>query len=272
MKTRIIVGIVLVVLLIVVLFFGGFLLLSVLALFSLAAIYEMGQTFRKKSYDPILIPAYVFAVAYPFVYYYLGMLSMFIVYMAAVMTTMIWSLFTKRHTTNDIIPSLFILNYPTLFLMCMMLVYYSFSRPVALVAACMAYAAPEASDTFAYFGGTFLGKHKLCPTISPKKTVEGAIFALIGGTAFGFGMTYLQHLWGANIQSLVLILLGLGCGLFSQFGDLFASLLKRWAGVKDFSSVFPGHGGVIDRIESIMFCTPLILCVFLIMQKLSIII
>jgi len=269
MKTRIIVGILLVLLLIAVLYFGGFLLLSVLALFSLAAIYEMGLTFRKKSYDPILIPAYVFAVLYPFVYFYLGMLPMFILYMAAIMSTMIWALFTKRHTTNDIIPSLFILNYPTVFLMCMMLVYFSFGRPVALVAAGMAYAAPECADTFAYFGGTFLGKHKLCPTISPKKTVEGAIFALLGGTAFGVAMTYLQRLWGANIGSLVLILLGLGCGLFSQFGDLFASMLKRWAGVKDFSSVFPGHGGIIDRIDSIMFCTPLVLCVFVILRTLG---
>ncbi len=270
MKTRIIVGILLVLLLIAVLYFGGFILLSVLALFSLAAIFEMGQTFRKKSYDPILIPAYVFALAYPFVYYYLGMLSMFILYMATVMTTMIWSLFTKRHATNDIVPSLFILNYPTLFLMCMLLVYFSFERTIALVAAGMAYAAPECSDTFAYFGGTFLGKHKLCPTISPKKTVEGAAFALIGGTAFGVGMFYLQRIWSSDISLLVLILLGLGCGLLSQFGDLFASLLKRWAGVKDFSSVFPGHGGIMDRIDSIMFCTPLVLCVFLIMQKLAI--
>ena len=218
MKTRIIVGTLLVLLLIAVLFFGGFILLSVLALFSLAAIYEMGQTFRKKSYDPILIPAYVFSISYPFIYYYLGMLSMFILYLASVMATMIWSLFTRRHTTNDIIPSLFILNYPTLFLMCMMLVYFSFGRPIALVAAGIAYAAPECSDTFAYFGGTFLGKHKLAPTISPKKTVEGAVFALIGGTAFGVGMVYLQRLWGANINPLVLILLGFGCGLLSQFG------------------------------------------------------
>lgn len=269
MKTRVIVGILLVLLLIAVLFFGGFILLSMLSLFSIAAIYELGQTFRKKSYDPILIPAYVFAIAYPFVYYYFGLLSMFILYLASVMATMIWSLFTKRHTTNDIIPSMFILNYPTQFLMCMMLVYFSFSRPIALVAAGMAYAAPECSDTFAYFGGTLLGKHKLCPTISPKKTVEGAVFALLGGTAFGVAMIYLQRLWGANVSPLVLILLGLGCGLFSQFGDLFASLLKRWAGVKDFSSVFPGHGGIIDRIDSIMFCTPLVLCVFLIMKNLS---
>lgn len=269
MKTRIIVGALLVLLLIAVLYFGGFILLSVLALFSLAAIYEMGLTFRKKSYNPILIPAYLFAVAYPFVGFYFGLLSLIILYMATVMATIIWTLFTKRHTTNDIMPSLFILNYPTLFLICMQLVYFSFDRPIALVAAGIAYAAPECADTFAYFGGTFFGRHKLCPTISPKKTVEGAVFALLGGTALGFAMIYLQRIWGANVEPLVLILLGLGCGLFSQFGDLFASLLKRWAGVKDFSSVFPGHGGIIDRIDSIMFCSPLVLCVFLILQKLS---
>ena len=269
MKTRVIVGSLLVLLMIAVLYFGGFILLSMLALFSIAAIYEMGLTFRKKSYNPILIPAYVFALAYPFVDFYFGLLSLIILYMATVMATMIWSLFSKRRTTNDIIPSLFILSYPTLFLICMHLVYFSFERPVALVAACMAYAAPECSDTFAYFGGTLFGKHKLCPTISPKKTVEGAVFALLGGTAMGIGMIYLQHVWGGSINSLVLILLGLGCGLFSQFGDLFASLLKRWAGVKDFSSVFPGHGGIIDRIDSILFCSPLVLCVFLVMQKLS---
>ncbi|HRX59346.1 MAG TPA: phosphatidate cytidylyltransferase [Eubacteriales bacterium] len=269
MKTRVIVGSLLVLLLISVLYFGGFILLSVLSLFSIAAIYEMGLTFRKKGYNPIVIPAYVFAVGYSFVYFYFGLLSMIIFYMATVMATMIYSLFTKVHSTNDIIPSLFIMNYPTLFLMCMLLVYFSFDRPTALVAACMAYAAPECSDTFAYFGGTLLGKHKLCPTISPKKTVEGAAFALLGGIAFGFGVFYLQRLWGGTVQLSVLLPLGLGCGVLSQFGDLFASTLKRWAGVKDFSSIFPGHGGIIDRIDSIMFCTPLVLCVFVILRTLG---
>jgi len=270
MKTRVVVGTLLVLLLIAVLYFGGFILLSILALFSLAAIYEMGLTFRKKGYNPIVIPAYVFAIGYCFVYYYFGLLAMIIFYMATVMATMIYSLFTKVHSTNDIIPSLFILNYPTLFLMCMLLVYFNFDRITALVAAGMAYAAPECSDTVAYFGGTLLGKHKLCPTISPKKTVEGAIFALIGGVAFGYGMFYLQRLWGANYPLWILLLVGLGCGVLSQFGDLFASTLKRWAGVKDFSSVFPGHGGIIDRIDSILFCTPLVLCVFVVLRLLGV--
>jgi phosphatidate cytidylyltransferase len=270
MKTRIIVGVLLVLLLIAVLYFGGFILLSVLSLFSIAAIYEMGLTFRKKGYNPIVIPAYIFAVSYAFVFFYFGLLSMIILFMATVMATMIFSLFTKVHSTNDIVPSLFIMIYPTLFLMCMLLVYFSFDRPTALVAAGMAYAAPECSDTFAYFGGTFLGKHKLCPTISPKKTVEGAAFALVGGLVFGAGMFYLQRIWGGDVHAAVLLLLGLGCGVLSQFGDLFASTIKRWASVKDFSSVFPGHGGIIDRIDSIMFCTPLVLCVFVILQTLGV--
>jgi phosphatidate cytidylyltransferase len=151
----------------------------------------------------------------------------------------------------------------------MMLVYSSFDRSIGLVAAGMAYAAPECSDTFAYFGGTFFGKHKLCPTISPKKTVEGAVFALIGGVAFGFAIIYLQRLWGADVSPAVLLSLGLGCGILAQFGDLFASTLKRWAGVKDFSSIFPGHGGIIDRIDSILFCSPLVLCIFLVLSKVN---
>ncbi len=212
MKTRIIVGILLVLLLIVVLFFGGFMLLSVLALFSLAAIFEMGQTFRKKSYDPILIPAYVFAIAYPFVYFYLGMLAMFVLYLATVMTTMIWSLFTKRHTTNDIIPSLFILNYPTLFLMCMLLVYFSFGRPIALVSAGIAYAAPECADTFAYFGGTFLASTSSA-NVQPEEDGGGAIFALIGGTVLDLVCLSAAD-WGANINMTVLVLLGLDAGCF----------------------------------------------------------
>jgi CDP-diglyceride synthetase len=162
MKTRIIVGVLLVLLLIAVLYFGGFILLSVLSLFSIAAIYEMGLTFRKKGYNPIVIPAYIFAVSYAFVFFYFGLLSMIILFMATVMATMIFSLFTKVHSTNDIVPSLFIMIYPTLFLMCMLLVYFSFDRPTALVAAGMAYAAPECSDTFAYFGGKDRGRRGVC--------------------------------------------------------------------------------------------------------------
>lgn len=271
MKMRIIVGIPLVLLMIGALYFGGYALLTILSLFTFAAVYEIGLMFRRKGFHPVMSPSYVFSLTFCFIYHFFGLLPLIILYMSAVMATMIESLLTKTHSINDTVPSLFICCYPTLFLMCMLLVYFSFDHSIALVAGGMAYAAPSCADTFAYFGGTLLGKHKLCPQISPKKTVEGAAFALLGGLAFGVGMYFLQRLWGENIHLAVLMLLGLGCGVLSEFGDLFASTLKRWANIKDFSSIFPGHGGAVDRIDSILFCSPLVLCVFVVLGELGII-
>lgn len=253
------------------LYFGGYVLLTALSLFAFAAIYEIGLMFRRKGFHPVMSPAYVFSLTFCFIYHFFGLLSLIILYMAAVMATMIESLLTKTHSINDAVPSLFVFCYPALFLMCMLLVYFNFDRPIALVAGGMAYAAPECADTFAYFGGTLLGKHKLCPAISPKKTVEGALFALAGGLVCGVGMFFLQRLWGESVPLLVLAPLGLGCGVLSEFGDLFASALKRWVNVKDFSGLFPGHGGVLDRIDSILFCAPLVLCAFVVLGKFGII-
>ena len=152
-------------------------------------------------------------------------------------------------------------------LVSLLLVYMAFAPQAALPAACLAYAAPEFCDTLAYFGGTLFGKRKLCPSISPKKTVAGSICALLGGGVFGAILIPLQRLWGGPVHPAVLIGVGLGCGVLSQFGDLFASKLKRWAEIKDFSSVFPGHGGIMDRIDSMLFCGPLVLFVFTILTK-----
>ena len=115
-----------------------------------------------------------------------------------------------------------------------------------------------------------LGKHKLCLAISPKKTVEGAVAGLIGGVAFGALLIPLQKLWDGVVDAPYLLVIGLICGVCAQFGDLFASLLKRWAGVKDFSSIFPEHGGIMDRIDSILLCAPVVLCLFTILRLLGI--
>ncbi len=106
------------------------------------------------------------------------------------------------------------------------------------------------TDTFAYFSGYFFGKHKLIPEVSPKKTVEGAC----GGTLFcmiGF------VLWGIinsfKMKSLLLLsLAGFVSAVVSQFGDLSASLIKRHYGIKDYGKIFPGHGGILDRFDSIL--------------------
>ena len=185
MKTRVIVGAGLAVMLAAALYFGGYVLLTLITLFSLIAVYEVGLAFRNRGYNPMLLPAYLFAGTFGFIYVWFGMLSMVSLYIASIMATMIYSLFAKTRTTADVIPAIFIYVYPLLLLMCMLLVYYGFNRSIGLTAACLAIAAPECSDMMAYFGGTLFGKHKLCPLISPKKTVEGSVCAILGGLLFG---------------------------------------------------------------------------------------
>jgi phosphatidate cytidylyltransferase len=110
-----------------------------------------------------------------------------------------------------------------------------------------------ASDTFAFFGGKTFGKHKLAERISPKKTWEGSII--------GFGFTIITGIvvWKFfyhDIGIVNIIVVGVIVGVFSQLGDLFESHLKRSVSVKDSSNIIPGHGGFLDRFDSILFAVP----------------
>ncbi len=267
MKTRVIVGAALVVMLVAMLAIGGLAYIVVLTLFAFAAVYEVSNTFRRKGYNPIALPAYVFAMAFPALYWLFGGVAVAALYFLALVATMSYSIASSKRTMPDVLISLTLFVYPLSLLIATLLTYFSFPHATGLTAACFALCAPEFCDTFAYFGGTLFGKHKLCPQISPKKTVEGSVCATISGVLFGGIVSVLQPLWGGVAPLAVLLMLGFGCGIFSQLGDLFASRLKRWAEVKDFSSVFPGHGGVMDRIDSILFCAPLTLAVFLILTR-----
>ncbi len=110
-------------------------------------------------------------------------------------------------------------------------------------------------DTAAYFVGLSIGKHKLFPRISPKKSWEGAI----GGFLFsGLGFALMAHFWLPVIPTVHAIILGILIGIIGQLGDLSESLLKRDAGIKDSSNIIPGHGGILDRFDSILFVAPLV--------------
>jgi len=118
------------------------------------------------------------------------------------------------------------------------------------------------TDTFAYFSGSLFGKRKLVPEISPKKTIEGSIGGIIGAVL----ASYAYSLMFNKEFLLFSIFLGLFGSIFSQIGDLVASKFKRINKIKDFGSIMPGHGGVLDRFDSIIFVAPLVYYITLLYQ------
>jgi phosphatidate cytidylyltransferase len=118
-----------------------------------------------------------------------------------------------------------------------------------------------ASDTLAFFVGHAVGRHRLAPALSPGKTVEGALGGVVGGVLAALAL----RAWGplelplADALALGAIVAGLGI-----VGDLDESLLKRWAGVKDSGSLFPGHGGALDRLDGLLFGAPILYYYFLV--------
>ncbi|ONI41396.1 hypothetical protein AN640_08060 [Candidatus Epulonipiscium fishelsonii] len=124
---------------------------------------------------------------------------------------------------------------------------------------CLIFVSAWGSDTSAYFAGRALGKHKLAPVLSPKKTIEGAIGGVIGAgilDAIFCGIMSFLGYWTFSLGWTVLI--GCVCAILSQIGDLAASSIKREMGIKDFGTLFPGHGGVLDRFDSILLIVPFV--------------
>lgn len=120
------------------------------------------------------------------------------------------------------------------------------------------------TDTFAYFSGYFFGKRKLIPEVSPKKTVEGAI-----GGSLATTIVYGVYAWFVTKDitlTIILTLVGLIASIVSQLGDLSASLIKRHWNIKDYGSLFPGHGGVLDRFDSILAVSAFLYCVSLFLK------
>ena len=118
-----------------------------------------------------------------------------------------------------------------------------------------------ANDTFAYLVGCTVGRHRLVNTPSPKKSVEGLIGGVLGAALVGGLVGFLMHRFGQDIDAGFIVhaavISGVG-GAFCSLGDMSASAIKRYTGIKDFGNLFPGHGGMVDRIDSIVFVGPVV--------------
>ena len=128
-------------------------------------------------------------------------------------------------------------------------------------------------DSAAYFAGRYFGKHKLAPVVSPHKTIEGAIGGVLGSGVLGVLCTLaaqalsvhlaggkacllLERMSASAVSYLVVFILGMACSLLGILGDLFASAVKRQCAIKDYGTIFPGHGGIMDRFDSVTFIAP----------------
>lgn len=228
------------------------------ALVSLYALHEMYSAIGIKNNTPLYITSIVFSAALYAVEIYIPHFTMLLLFLYVVVMFCILLMNHKQVKISDIALCLFM----TIYIVYTML-HISFVRalPYGNFGIFLIFIGAFGTDTFAYFVGVTCGKKKLCPEISPKKTVEGAIGGILGNVlCFAITGIVLKYAFAVNVNYLYLMILGLICGIFSEIGDLAASMIKRQYGVKDYGDLLPGHGGIMDRLDSIIFVAPIVYC------------
>lgn len=289
-------------------------------LFMAGAVYEMFKCFKSAGYKMFIAPPiFMLLTAYPAFYlmqFYIGegsvqtsaglqgLLTSFLA--SGMIALTIFTFKPAKHSQKeiddanakgveleadesgacslkDLLANIFILVYPMLFLSTAWIVSYKYS---ALFAVLFAIFVPTlGGDAFAYWFGSMIGGKKLCPKISPKKTIAGGVGGLIGGMVMAILFWVLFECCASSYPSfiescgytsfidhsidgwqwksaLIYLAIGLICGVISELGDLAASRIKRAIGIKDYGKIFPGHGGFMDRIDSIMYCLVILLVAF----------
>ncbi len=263
---RTVIAILLLALLALVLWLGGWVQAIILGIFSAMAIHEMNDIFKKKDIHPFVIPHMILGAAQFAVLFKLGMKWLFALVVLTFFSIMIERILNGKRTNIDLVASFSMLVYPLAPLLCLGAVGFDNSDYSRIALFCC-FAGPCMADNAAYMVGSICGKHKLCPEISPNKTTEGAVSGLIGGALGGILAYFIQKLWGFDISIWALLIICFLGGFIGQFGDLLSSTYKRWAGVKDFGNIFPGHGGVMDRLDSAMIAAPMVLAAFTLFIK-----
>lgn len=261
-KKRVITGAVLIALLILILWINIPLVDTIfILLISLMGMYEYNKAFKSAGYNVVPIVGYISC----FFILLMGLnipadITILICRIAipcVLMVTFIYSILRKlKVTVIDIaITILSIVYIPFLFSFLKLILMMENGRLFIWFVIMGAFAC----DTFAFLIGCKFGKRKLCPEVSPKKTIEGSIAGILGViityiiiyAIARFGLDIYLNIW-------IVMLMAIVSGIIGQFGDLAASSIKRFCKIKDFGSLMPGHGGILDRCDSIMFVAPIV--------------
>lgn len=284
--TRVITGLCLMLILIPAVIVGGIYFLIISILLSIIGTYELMNMFYKK-HDNLKIMRFIVPLFSGFTVlgFYLEMnysihYAIIIPVVLGIITSMSFGVFKDGTTGNDILACITSLIYGGLLLGCAVSVEYldpiqKVGKELEVTTGRMfayLYSIVACTDIFAYLFGSMFGKHRLCEKISPKKSVEGAVAGLICGAAVGtvigvclkvVPFNYIEGTVNKIFVILGVFVVSLLISATVQIGDLVASKLKRSYEIKDYGFIFPGHGGVMDRFDSLIFSGALF---FIIMQ------
>lgn len=270
MKQRVITGAGFAVLMLAGIVLGGWAAFALIASAMVAGTYEVYKAIRASGIEPVRWSGYLFCglsiLAAGLAFYmpesmHLTTIALLISVMAA-MTRLVSH---GKIAVESLMATVFPMLYPGLFFVVLLEMLHFENRAIVTLALALSFFAASVNDVFALFAGLCFGKHKLSPELSPKKTIEGSVGGLIASVLFCMVLPALLKLifsfdpnFAPQLANLPPVwtfgILGLVAGMLSQTGDLIASMLKRHCGVKDFGSILPGHGGIMDRMDGILFC------------------
>lgn len=243
-------GVIILFIMLVITFFGHNTLSLGVAIFSLIAIKEMANAFNKKGIFPpwgLLMVCDLLIISGA---YLLNTEIYTIAIIFSIILVLIYMIFNTKNTIDDVFTSLFILMYVPVLM-------GNIIRIVDDRYVWLLYLTSWGSDTFAYLVGSTIGKHKVksIAHISPNKTIEGAIGGILGAVILN--CIYVKYS-SLNIELIYVIVFSIIGSFLSEIGDLIASFIKRQTGIKDFGDLIPGHGGIMDRFDSMIFIAPLL--------------
>ena len=232
--------------------------------------YELAGALRLHDHSrPSLILSYLYIILSLTSFYFVGLFGLIFTFAIFCMICLSRPIAIENVQHSDVEASLFLLIYP-----CSLGLFFAMTgflpdklAPLGMLAIGI-YASMV--DIMAFCVGILFGKHKLIERISPKKTVEGAVGGFFGGLFSGFLFYYvIQPIIGSNVMLSDFIIIGALCGVAAQLGDLTASSIKRSMEIKDFSNLLPGHGGLLDRFDSMLFCAPIIFSYFYLIARIG---